>query len=167
MELSGDNSWEQRGKIDGLMYVIEVYSDIVAFALTAIAVTAIVWAVRHKLLKMHPVGLVLLVVGGLVYLAMPRILFATYMADQRLPVALAFMILACAHLEMRHRLVRRGFLAFLLILLVVRVIEVDVDLGRSLARDPGLPRLRQAHQEGLDGAGRLWRPLRRRRREGA
>lgn len=126
MELSGENSWEQRGKIDGLMYIIEVYSDIVAFALTAIAITAIVWAVRHRLLKMHPVGLALLVVGGFVYLAMPRILFATYMADQRLPIALAFMIVACAHLELRHRLVRRGFLAFLLILLVVRVIEVDV-----------------------------------------
>lgn len=126
LELSGENSWEQRGKIDGLMYVIEVYSDIVAFALMAIVVTAVVWAVRRKLLKVHPLGVVLLLVGGFVYLAMPRILFATYMADQRLPIALAFMLLACAHLEMRHRLVRRGFLAFLLILLVVRVIEVDV-----------------------------------------
>ena len=134
MELSGENSWEQQGKIDGLMYIIQVYSDIVAFALTAIAVTAVAWAVRHKLLKMHPIGLALLAVGGFVYLAMPRVLFATYMADQRLPIALAFMILACAHLELRHRLVRRGFLAFLLILLVVRVIEVDVtwaDLSRA------------------------------------
>jgi hypothetical protein len=54
-------------------------------------------------------------------------MFATYLADQRLPIALAFMLVACAHLELRHRLVRRGFLALLLIMLVVRVIEVDVN----------------------------------------
>jgi hypothetical protein len=57
---------------------------------------------------------------------MPQMLFATYMADQRLPIALAFMVIACVHLQMRHRIVRRGFLALLLVLLVVRVIEVDV-----------------------------------------
>jgi hypothetical protein len=69
------------------------------------------------------------VVGGLTYLVMPRILFATYMADQRLPIALAFMLVACLYLEARHRLVRRGFIATLLILLAIRVIEVDVSWG--------------------------------------
>jgi hypothetical protein len=59
-------------------------------------------------------------------MALPRMMFATYMADQRLPIALAFLLIACLHVEMRHRLVRRGFLALVLILLVVRVIEVDV-----------------------------------------
>ena len=125
--LKGEFSWEQQGKIDGLIYAIEVYSDLVAFALAAIAVTAVAWAVRHKLLRLHPLGFMLLAVGGFVYLVMPRVLFATYMADQRLPIALALMVLACAHLELRHRLVRRGFLALLMIMLVVRVIEVDVN----------------------------------------
>jgi hypothetical protein len=125
-DLAGDNMWEPQGKIDGLVYVIEVYSDAVAFALTAIAASAAVWAVRHRLLRFHPLVWALLAVGGFVYLAMPRLLFATYMADQRLPIALAFMLIACAHLDLHHRLVRRGFLATLLVLLVVRVIEVDV-----------------------------------------
>ncbi len=125
--LKGEFYWEQMGKIDGLIYVIEVYSDIVAFALAAIAVTAGIWAVRHRLLRLHPVGVMLIVVGGFIYLVMPRIMFATYLADQRLPIALAFMVVACGHLELRHRLVRRGFLALLLIMLVVRVIEVDVN----------------------------------------
>ena len=35
--------------------------------------------------------------------AMPRIIFETYMADQRLPISLAFMMIACAHLNLRHR----------------------------------------------------------------
>jgi hypothetical protein len=48
------------------------------------------------------------------------------MADQRLPIAVAFMLIACVHLELRHRMVRRGFLALLLVALVLRVIEVDL-----------------------------------------
>ncbi len=125
-ELASEFYWEQQGKIDGLVYVIEVYSDIVAFLLIAAAAAGAVWAARHRLLRLHPVGWTLLGVGAAVYFAMPRIMFATYMADQRLPIALAFMLIACTHLEMHHRLVRRGFLALLLFLLVVRVIEVDV-----------------------------------------
>jgi len=125
--LAGDNYWVEQAKIDGLMYIIEVYSDIIAFLLTGIAVAAIVWAARRRLLRMHPVGWFLLAIAGVVYLAMPRWVFATYMADQRLPIAAAFMVLACAHLDLRFRLVRRGFVALLLVLLAVRVIEVDVN----------------------------------------
>lgn len=121
-----DYDWEPRGKIDGLIYVIEVYSDFVAFVVVAVIGAAAIWAFRRGLLRFHPVGWLLLLVGCLVYLAMPRILFATYMADQRLPVAVAFMLIACVQLELRHRLVRRGFLALLLVALVLRVIEVDL-----------------------------------------
>jgi hypothetical protein len=117
--------WEPRGKIDGLIYVIEVYSDIVAFALIAAVAGAFIWAARHRLFHFHPVGWPLLVIGSLVYLALPRTLFAVYMADQRLPIALAFMLIACLHIELRHRLVRRGFLALALAVVVLRVIEVD------------------------------------------
>jgi hypothetical protein len=121
-----DYDWEPRGKIDGLIYVIEVYSDIVAFVVVAGIGAAAIWAFRRGLLRFHPVGWLLLLVGCLIYLALPRILFATYMADQRLPVAVAFMLIACVQLELRHRLVRRGFLALLLVALVLRVIEVDL-----------------------------------------
>src|SRR6266568_761098 len=126
-QLAGENYWDQQGKIDGLLYIIEVYSDLVAFLLTAIAAAAIGWAARHRLLRLHPVGWLLLAIASVVYLAMPRVVFATYMADQRLPIAAAFMILACAQLDLHHRLVRREFLELLLVLLVVRVIEVDVN----------------------------------------
>ncbi len=124
-ELSSQNFWEPLGKIDGLKFVVEVYSDVVAFLLISALAFGIVWAVRHRVLRFHPLGLLLLTVGGLVYLALPRMMFATYMADQRLPIALAFMIIACIDIDMGPRMVRRGFLALLLMLLVVRVIEVD------------------------------------------
>jgi hypothetical protein len=118
--------WEKLGKIDGLVYVVEVYSDIVAFLLIAGVAAGAIWAARHRLIRLHPVGWAMLGVGSAVYVAMPHMLFATYMADQRLPIALAFMVIACVHLKMHHRMVRRGFLALLLFVLVVRVIEVDV-----------------------------------------
>jgi hypothetical protein len=87
----------------------------------------IVWALRHRLLRFHPIGLMMLAVGGVAYMALPRMMFATYMADQRLPIALAFLTIACLNVDLSHWLVRRGFLALVLILLVVRVIEVDAN----------------------------------------
>jgi hypothetical protein len=118
--------WESLGKIDGLTYIVEVYSDVVAFALTGALVAAGIWATRHRLLRFHPAGVFMLGVGCVVYLALPRVLFDTYMGDQRLPIAVAYMAIACLSLDLRHRLVRRGFLALCLVALVVRVMEVNV-----------------------------------------
>lgn len=124
--LSGENMWEPRGKVDGIEWVVNVYFDYVAVALTAIVVGAGVWAARHRLLYVHSLMLPLLLVSGAVYLAMPRVVFATYMADLRLPVAIAFMVLAAMRVDLRHRLARRGFAVVLLLMLAVRVGEVQV-----------------------------------------
>jgi hypothetical protein len=118
--------WQSLGKIDGLTYVFEVYSDVVAFAIAGALIAAAIWAARHRLLRFHPAGVFMLGVGFLVYLALPRIMFDTYMGDQRLPIALAYMALACLSVDLRHRLVRRGFLALSLVVLVVRVTEVNI-----------------------------------------
>jgi len=76
-------------------------------------------------LKVHAFGWMLLGVGALVYLAMPRIIFDTYMADQRLPISLAFMIIASGHLEIQHAYVRSTFVAALLAVVALRVFEVQ------------------------------------------
>ena len=128
--LARDFNWEQSGKIDGLIFVFDVYYDFVAIALVGVASIALVWAVRHKVMHFHATGWLLLAIGGVVYFAMPRVLFATYMADQRLPIGLAFMILACLDLELRHRLVRRGFAAVLVLLVTVRVAEVQISWNK-------------------------------------
>lgn len=124
--LVADYNWEPRGKIDGLMFVISVYSDIAAFSLIGIIVAAAAWAIRHRQLRFHPMIWALLAVSGVIYLALPRVLFASYMADQRMPIAIAFMLVACVDLELRHRLVRRGFLAVLLLVLAGRLLEVNI-----------------------------------------
>jgi len=127
MQLVSGVYWDQRGKIDGLMFVIADYSDIIAFALVMVMVASIVWAVRHRILRFHPLGLVLVVVGCIVYLALPRVMFDTYMTDQRVPIGVAFMLFACGVLELRRRMVRRGFLIVLLILIAGRLIEIDLN----------------------------------------
>jgi hypothetical protein len=119
--------WDQRGKIDGLMYVVLDYSDIAAFLLIGIVAAAAVWAVRHRVLKFHPLVFVLLAVGSLIYMALPRIMFETYMADQRVPIGIAFMLFACGDLELRRRLVRRGFIAVLVLLIGGRLMEIDLN----------------------------------------
>ena len=127
MQLVSGIYWDQRGKIDGLMYVIANYSDISAFALVTVMITSMVWAIRHRVLRFHPLVLALLIVGGLVYLNLPRIMFDTYMTDQRVPIGVAFMMFACGDLELRRRLVRRGFMVVLIILVAARLIEIDVN----------------------------------------
>src|SRR6185437_14047705 len=127
MQLVNGTYWEQSGKIAGVMYAISDYSDIAAFALIAVMAASIVWAVRHRVLHFHPLVLTLLVVGAVVYLTLPRIMFDTYMTDQRVPIGVIFMLFACGDLELRRRLVRRAFMVVLIVLISARLIEIDLN----------------------------------------
>jgi hypothetical protein len=118
--------WELNGKLDGLLYVIEVYSHFAALLLTGIVAFAAGFGLRHRALQFHSTGWALLIIGSITYFAMPRIIFETYMADQRLPISLAFMVIACAHLNLGHDYVRRGFATVLVLLLAIRVFEVQI-----------------------------------------
>lgn len=145
--LRGDVSWELGGKVDGLIYAINVYSDAVALTLTAAVVMAAGYALYRRALRFHVFGVALLVVGTAVYLAIPRIIFDTYMADQRLPIALAFMTIACAQLDfgrlpgLRGAPARYGVVAALFLLLAVRVAEVQTTWA---ALSPGIAQFRQS-----------------------
>jgi hypothetical protein len=133
--LRSEISWEWAGKIDGLLYIINVYSGAVASLLAAVMAIVVGFALYHRALRFHPFGFVLLAVGAAMYAALPRVAFDTYMADQRLPISLAFMVIACAQLDLRrldlgrlglrHVLVRQGAVAVLFLPLAVRVLEVQ------------------------------------------
>ena len=128
--LRSDISWEWAGKIDGLLYIINVYSGAVAALVAAVIAIVVGFALYHRALRFHPFGFVLLAVGAAVYAALPRVAFGTYMADQRLPISLAFMVIACAeldlrHLGLRHAFLRQGAVAVLFLPLAVRVLEVE------------------------------------------
>ena len=155
--LRWDFNWELNGKLSGLIFVIEVYSHSATFFLAAIVAAAAVWSIRHRALQFHPFGWVLLVVGGVTYFVMPRVMFDTYMADQRLPIALAFMIIACAHLDLRDDFVRRGFATVLVHARRARVRSAE-RVARGFARDHGVSRLGPADRPRLESACRLCRP---------
>ncbi len=120
------NFWEANGKIEGITLVLTTYYDLVAILLAGVVVGAGLWGMRYRVLHFHKFGWFLLGIGGAVYLAMPRVLFATYLADQRLPIGLAFMVVGCLHLELKRESVRRAFAAVLIVLLAIRVGEVQI-----------------------------------------
>jgi hypothetical protein len=144
--LRGDMNWELSGKVDGLVYVINVYSNADALLLACAVALAAGYALYRRALRFHVFGAVLLAAGGVVYLAMPRIIFDTYMADQRLPVALAFMLIASTQLDF-DRLglpavaARWGAVAALFLLLAVRIAEVQTAWA---ALTPGLASFRES-----------------------
>jgi hypothetical protein len=125
--LRGENHWEFAGKLDGLRFIVEFYSGRVAIALGIVVAIAAAFALWHRTLRLHPFGLLLALIGGLAYLAMPRVMFETYMADTRLPIAFAFLILACVQMEFRHAYARPAFAVMLVALLGVRVGEVQTE----------------------------------------
>ena len=132
--LSGENSWDMAGKLDGLYAVIGAYSNAVDFTLLAIIAAAVAWALWRRALRLHPVGWIVLGLGAVVYLALPGFMLSTYMADQRLPIALVFLIIGCANLELHGSTERMVALALLACLLVARVVEVEAN-WRGLSRE--------------------------------
>jgi hypothetical protein len=144
--LRGDVSWEFDGKIDGLVYVLDVYSNAVALLLASVVAFAAGCAFCRRALRFHVFGMMLLAVGVVVYLAMPRIIFDTYMADQRLPISLAFMVIACVQLDfdrlgLRQPVRRYGAVAVLFLLLAVRVSEVQ---SEWTTLSPGIAQFRES-----------------------
>ncbi len=144
--LRGEIGWELNGKIDGLVFVLSVYSNTVALLLAAVVALAAGYALYCRALRFHAFGVVLLAVGAVVYLAMPRVIFDTYMADQRLPISLAFMVIACARLDfdrpgLRHAFARYGAVALLFLLLAVRISEIQTAWA---ALSPGIASFRES-----------------------
>jgi hypothetical protein len=118
--------WEFGGKLQGVIAVFDVYYLAVAGGLLAVATAGAVYAWHRGLLTFNPAGWAILAVGCVAYLVLPRALFGAHLADQRLPIAIAFMLLACFDVHLRDRAIRCGFLALVATLLGVRVAEVQL-----------------------------------------
>jgi hypothetical protein len=121
-----DFYWRLHGKVDGVLFVIKAYSDVLAFVFAGIMVCAAVWAFRRRALSFHGVGWAVLLVGAVVYLALPRVMFETYMVDLRLPISIAFVLIACIDVDLRSRAMQWGFAVGLVLLLAARVAEVEI-----------------------------------------
>ena len=126
--------WDLSGKLDGLTLAITMYYPEIAYGFVAALALAAALVWRRGLLHVHPLGGALLAVGGIIYLSMPRAIFAAHLADQRLPIALLFMLIACIDVDLDSSRLRAGFVALLGLLLAVRLGEVELvwdDLTRG------------------------------------
>ncbi len=120
-----DFHWQMHGKIDGLIFAVRAYSDAIAVVIAVVIVLAAQWALRRRLLSFHDFGVALLAIGAAVYLALPRVMFETDMVDQRLPISLAFILIACFDVDLRQAAVRRVFATGVILLLAVRAGELE------------------------------------------
>jgi hypothetical protein len=124
--LATDFSYDFGGKWLGIFYLIQNYSDFFDYTLGGLILGGAVWAVWHRLLRMHMIGWILLVAGTAAYYAIPRVLFGSWGADLRLPVALAFILMGFMRIELPNGRTRYAFLAFVIGLAVTRFVSVQI-----------------------------------------
>jgi hypothetical protein len=127
IQLASGTYWDQTGKVAGLMFVFADYWEIVAIGFISILVCGIIWGLQRKIISFHPLLAVLLLVGGVIYLALPRVMFDTYMADQRVPLGLVLMLFGCVDIAFLNRSMRTGFVGLLIVMISLRLIEIDVN----------------------------------------
>jgi len=125
--LSHVNVWESHGKLDGIWLAVQLYRDSVDMIFAACLLGAGIWLARRDLLRLHGAGWLLLGLGSAVFLAMPRQLFGSWIADQRLPVALMFLLIGFLAPDLRGRLPRATFYAFISALTLARCVEVQAN----------------------------------------
>lgn len=123
--LSTDVLWEARGKIDGLFTIVQLYRDLPDLAFALLAGMGVTRQVRREGLELHGAGRILLLLGAAVYLAMPRVLFGSWLADQRLPVALFFLLVGFLRPAGPPRL-RPAFFALVIGLTAFRLADVHL-----------------------------------------
>ena len=114
MGLASDNFWESTGKLDGLYYIFQNYSDLFDLSLAALVIGGTVWAARARMISLHPVGWYLLILGIVVFMAMPRQFFSSWVADQRLPIAMVFLLIGFVDFRDANRWARYFLYVFVL-----------------------------------------------------
>jgi len=125
--LSGAMEWETQGKLSALVTFVTVYSDLSDIPLLLLAGAAVHLAVRRGVVRIHPAGLVVLIALSAAFLAMPRMAFGSWMADERLVVGLFFMTLGFASVDLRGLGVSNLFFTVCLASIALRVVDVSVN----------------------------------------
>jgi hypothetical protein len=144
--LSGDFDWEAQGKLDALVMLVTVYSDLSDIPLLVLAAATVYFAFSRRLVRLHPAGLLVLIILSAAFLAMPRLAFGSWMADQRLVVGIFFMTLGFVSVDLRGPGISNTFFAVCLALIAFRIVDVSVtwsatsesvlELRRSIRRMP-------------------------------
>jgi hypothetical protein len=122
--LAAEYEWSAQGKLDSITMIFRAYSDPIDIAVLAICAVALAWAVRRSLISFHPAAAVFAVVSCAVFLALPTVLFGSYMADQRLPVAMLLTLIGFGSIRLGQPAVARAFIFLVLAISTIRVGDV-------------------------------------------
>lgn len=125
--LARENVWEAQGKLEAVVRFLSVYSDLVDIPFLVLIVAAIGVAIRRGLVRFHRAGLVLVGVLTVAFLAMPRMAFGSWMADERLVVGIFFMALGFISTDLRKLEGQNAFFAICLATIAFRVVDVSVN----------------------------------------
>jgi hypothetical protein len=125
--LAGDNQWESQGKLDAISLFLSVYSDLTDIPFLVLIAFAIATAVRRGLVRVHPAGLIVACVISVVFFAMPRKAFGSWMADQRLVVGLFFLTLGFISVDLKKLEKQNAFFTICLVAIAIRVVDVSVN----------------------------------------
>ena len=126
-QLASVYDWESQGKLEAIQTFLSVYSDLTDMPLLVLIGITIAMAIRRKLVRFHPAGLVIATVLSITFLLMPRQAFGSWMADQRLVVAIFFVTLGFISIDL-HKLENQNFFfAMCLATIAFRVVDVSVN----------------------------------------
>jgi len=123
--LSQEIVWESQGKFEAITLFLSVYSDITDIPLLMLIAVAIGIAVKRGLVRFHPAGLITAGVLTAAFLAMPRMAFGSWMADQRIVVGIFFMSLGFISVDLKKLENHNAFFAICLVAIAFRVVDVS------------------------------------------
>lgn len=124
LDLARDASWDWAAKREGLGWLVSAYDPgfdtAYGLGIAALAVAGLL----GRVIRPSPSAWVTLGLGVVLYALMPTILFGSWAADLRLPVALVFLLIGLSDLHVEAPWVRWVFLALCLILEPARFVGV-------------------------------------------
>lgn len=128
--LAGEYMWDLHGKADAVLMTFSSYSDIADVCVAIALGVAFAAAWRRGLIRFHRLAGVFLLISGAVFLVMPNMLFGSYMADQRMPIAIALVLVGFGRLNVTRTAVRTAFLALVIACSAIRIGDVAIHWAR-------------------------------------
>jgi hypothetical protein len=122
---ASDTFYDIPGKLIGLWWAIKTYDTPVDLAVAVLCVGFLAWAFADRRLRLHPVGVYMLVASAVAFAVTPWQLMSAAFIDTRLPVAFIFILIGMASWDADWRRTL-GFCSVLLVLCFIRFGLVEV-----------------------------------------
>jgi hypothetical protein len=122
--LSTESAWVFWSKLYGLYYAFGVYNKAVDVLTASLVLAFGAWVYYRRMLHVHSAGVILFILGGITYLAMPWRLFGSDVADARLPIAIAFILAGFTRIQLERSKEVMTVVLGIFLLVVMRMVTV-------------------------------------------